>query len=184
MDSHHHESVVCTAEHILRVMVTALFITLNSPFIPIFSQIQTGTASYYTRQSAGKTTASGERLNNDSLTCAHRIWPFGTYLHVTNLSNGCSVIVRVNDRGPYISGRIIDLSWAAACAIKMISQGTAKVTVEPAYSITVPLKPSPMKFELPQIRSESLELPDTLRAIWQEDELIVHKKKKMIKKER
>jgi len=184
MNNSHQKSFIWPAKYSLRIMVATLFITLNSPFIPIFSQIQTGTASYYTRQSAGKTTASGERLNNDSLTCAHRTWPFGTYLHVTNLSNGCSVIVRVNDRGPYISGRIVDLSWAAACAIKMISLGTTKVTVEPAYSITVPLKPSPMKFELPQIRSESLELPDTLRAIWQEDELIVHKKKRKIKKKR
>ena len=72
------------------------------------AQVQSGKASYYAKHFSGKRTASGERLHHDSLTCAHRTYPFGTMLKVTNPANGKSVIVRVTDRGPYVKGRIID----------------------------------------------------------------------------
>ena len=84
---------------------------------------QHGKASFYSKRSTGARTASGQRLHHDSLTCAHRYYPFGTRLKVTNLSNNKSVIVKVIDRGPFGRGRIIDLSWAAAKAIGMIAQG-------------------------------------------------------------
>ena len=116
------------------------------------------------------------------MTCAHRTYPFGTLLKVTNLTNDQSVIVRVNDRGPFVRGRIVDLSWGAAKAIGMILHGIATVTVEQAYSVTIPLRPHDMQIELPKVRVEPVELPDTLRTIWQEYELIYHKKKNLKKK--
>jgi len=91
----------------------------------------TGEASYYGAQFQGRPTASGERFDNGQLTAAHRTLPFGTKVRVTNLSNGRSVVVRVNDRGPYARGRIIDLSRAAARRIDMVRAGVARVRVEP-----------------------------------------------------
>lgn len=89
-----------------------------------------GKASWYGRNHHGKRTASGERFNQNSLTAAHRTLPFGTELRVTNLSNDRSVIVRVNDRGPYGRGRIIDVSRQAAEALGMVNTGTARVRLE------------------------------------------------------
>ena len=94
------------------------------------AQTTTGKASFYSKRSTGSRTASGERLHHDSLTCAHRTYPFGTRLKVTHQGNGKSVIVRVTDRGPFVRGRIIDLSWGAARELGMLSQGIAQVTVE------------------------------------------------------
>jgi rare lipoprotein A len=88
---------------------------------------QLGHASWYSLPS--NTTANGERMNPNELTAAHRSLPFGTKVLVENLSNGRSVVVRINDRGPFIGGRIIDLSKAAAASIGMIDAGTAKVRV-------------------------------------------------------
>lgn len=87
---------------------------------------QVGHASWYALTSK---TASGERMNPNALTAAHRSLPFGTKVLVENLSNGRSVVVRINDRGPFVGGRIIDLSKAAAAQIGMIGAGTAKVRV-------------------------------------------------------
>ncbi len=91
---------------------------------------QLGHASWYSLP-ANKT-ANGERMNPNELTAAHQSLPFGTRVLVENLSNGRSVVVRINDRGPFIGGRIIDLSKAAAASIGMISAGTAKVRVTTA----------------------------------------------------
>ena len=81
------------------------------------------------RELAGNRTASGEAFDPDDFTCAHRTLPFGTKLRVTNLANGQSVVVRVNDRGPWGRGRVIDISQAAAKEIGMHRSGTAKVSV-------------------------------------------------------
>ncbi len=89
-----------------------------------------GRASWYGRRFHGRRTASGETFNAYSHTAAHRSLPFGTRVRVTNLNNGRSVVVRINDRGPYSGGRIIDLSRAAAEAIGMLRTGTAPVRVE------------------------------------------------------
>ena len=86
-----------------------------------------GRASWYALTSR---TASGERMNPAKLTAAHRSMRFGTKVQVTNARNGKSVVVRINDRGPFVGSRIIDLSQAAANRIDMINAGTAKVTVE------------------------------------------------------
>jgi rare lipoprotein A len=87
-------------------------------------------ASYYGDDFHGRKTASGEVFDQWKLTCAHRDLPFGTRLKVTNLQNKKSVIVRVNDRGPWVSGRLIDLSYAAAKKIDMIQRGVVKVKIE------------------------------------------------------
>jgi rare lipoprotein A (peptidoglycan hydrolase) len=90
---------------------------------------QSGMASYYGSES-GSQTASGQRFNPRAMTAAHRTLPFGTQVRVTNKRNGKSVVVTINDRGPFIRGRIIDLSTAAAGIIGMRSSGVAPVTVE------------------------------------------------------
>jgi rare lipoprotein A len=92
--------------------------------------MQTGQASWYGRAFAGKPTASGEIFNHELLTAAHRSLPLGTKVRVTNVANGKSVEVKVNDRGPYADGRIIDLSRAAARALGMIEDGLAEVRLE------------------------------------------------------
>lgn len=99
-------------------------------FISLHAQ-QRGKASFYSRQATGARTSSGERLHHRDFTCAHRTHPFGTLLKVKNLSNGKEVVVRVNDRGPFGRGRIVDLSWGAAKALGMLSQGVVAVEVTP-----------------------------------------------------
>lgn len=88
---------------------------------------QRGTASFYAGSFNGRQTASGERYDMNGMTCAHRTLPFGTLLEVENLDNGSTVTVRVNDRGPYVGGRIIDLSRGAADRLGMVDSGTAEV---------------------------------------------------------
>jgi rare lipoprotein A len=91
---------------------------------------ETGVASYYAHQHDGRRTASGELFDMDEMTAAHRTLPFGTRVKVTNLRNGRSVVVRINDRGPFLKNRIIDLSYAAAQELHMLTRGTAKVQLD------------------------------------------------------
>ena len=90
---------------------------------------QRGTASWYGPGFHGRKTASGERFNSDDMTAAHRSLPFGTRLKVTNETNGRSVVVRVNDRGPFAHRRIIDLAKGPAQALGLTSAGTAYVSL-------------------------------------------------------
>lgn len=95
------------------------------------AQAQTkGKASYYSHKLQGRRTSDGSRYHRDSLTCAHRTYPFGTMLKVTNTTNGREVIVKVTDRGPYSHGRVVDLSYAAARDLGMLASGVAHVEVE------------------------------------------------------
>ena len=91
---------------------------------------QQGIASWYGREFNGRPTASGEIFNDSQLTAAHPILPFGTMLKVTNQHNNKTVTVRVNDRGPFVAARIIDLSRAAAQQLDMLTTGTAPVIIE------------------------------------------------------
>lgn len=84
-------------------------------------------ASYYSKRFHGKKTASGEKFNMNDYTAAHKTIKFGTKIHVTNQLTGKSVIVKINDRGPYIKGRGLDLSVAAAKQLEMIDNGHGKV---------------------------------------------------------
>ena len=91
---------------------------------------QTGRASWYGRGFHGRRTANGERYDMHALTAAHRTLPLGSYVRVTNPATSRSVVVRINDRGPYARGRVIDLSMAAATALDMRHTGTARVQIE------------------------------------------------------
>lgn len=91
---------------------------------------QSGTASWYGNQFQGKKTASGAPFDMNAFTAAHKTLPFGTIVRVMNLSNGNTVNVKINDRGPFTTKRIIDLSHAAAKKIGMINSGIAEVSIE------------------------------------------------------
>jgi rare lipoprotein A len=97
---------------------------------PALEHLADGMASYYGKELAGNRTASGERFIPNALTAAHRTLPLGTKLKVTNKANGKSVIVRVNDRGPFVKKRLIDLSLGAAREISMVAAGHAAVSLE------------------------------------------------------
>lgn len=90
---------------------------------------ETGMASFYSESYNGRKTANGEVYNSSRLTAAHKTLPFGTKVKVTNLINGKSVKVRINDRGPFIAGRIIDLTRSAARKIDMVNAGVVKVKI-------------------------------------------------------
>jgi rare lipoprotein A len=89
-----------------------------------------GLASWYGGKFHGRLTSSGEVFDTNTLTAAHKSLPFGTLVKVTNLDNGLSTVVKINDRGPFVEGRIIDLSRAAADEIGMLGQGVARVSLE------------------------------------------------------
>lgn len=99
-----------------------------APETPVFSQ--EGTASWYGPAHNGRTTANGETFDMQALTAAHRSLPFGVVVRVTNLENGRMVKVRINDRGPYVKNRIIDLSARAARDLGMKAGGVARVRIE------------------------------------------------------
>jgi rare lipoprotein A len=92
--------------------------------------LEVGVASYYAKSLDGHRTASGEHYDMKALTAAHRTLPFGSRVRVTNLGNGLSVVVRINDRGPLVKGRVIDLSYAAARELQFIDHGTTRVRLE------------------------------------------------------
>jgi rare lipoprotein A len=94
------------------------------------AQVQTGKASFYADKFEGRPTASGEKYKHSKLTGAHRTLPFGTIVKVTNTANNQTIEVVINDRGPYVDGRIIDLSKSAAEKLGFINQGIADVQVE------------------------------------------------------
>lgn len=91
---------------------------------------QVGVASYYGAEFHGRPTASGEIFDMNGFTCAHRTLPLGTIVRITNLENGKSIELKVNDRGPFVDGRIVDLSRGAAEKLGMIQLGTAIVKIE------------------------------------------------------
>jgi rare lipoprotein A len=94
---------------------------------PAPARVEVGMASYYADRFHGRKTASGERYDRQALTAAHRRLPFGTRVKVTRLDDGRSVTVRINDRGPFVRGRVIDLSYAAACKLGILKQGVVKI---------------------------------------------------------
>jgi len=91
---------------------------------------QTGLASFYSTEFHGRSTSSGETFDMFDLTAAHNILPLGSIVKITNLENHKSVVVRINDRGPFVEGRIIDLSYGAARVLRMVGVGTAQVRID------------------------------------------------------
>jgi len=99
----------------------------NKPLSDITGYSESGIASYYAMKFQNRKTASGERFDNYSMTAAHRSLPFGSKVKVTNIRNGKSVKVIINDRGPYVKGRVIDLTQAAFAKIEKLDKGITKV---------------------------------------------------------
>jgi len=110
------------------IVVAVAFLALVGCRQP--TRIEEGVASFYADRFHGRVTANGETYDRQALTAAHRDLPFDTRVKVINLDNGSSVWVRINDRGPYAKGRIIDLSGAAARKLGLEEDGTAKVRLE------------------------------------------------------
>lgn len=98
-----------------------------APSAPQQTVVGRGSASYYAAKFDGRRTASGERFSNTAMTAAHRTLPFGTLVRVTNVANGRSVVVRINDRGPFSAGRMIDVSRAAADELGLVARGHGTV---------------------------------------------------------
>lgn len=111
----------------MRKLVLSLLILFSSS---LFGQTQVGKASYYGGKFHGRKTASGEVFDKNKLTAAHKTLPFGTKVKVTDKKSGKSVTVKINDRGPYVKGRIIDLSEFAAKKLGILEKGVTEVTLE------------------------------------------------------
>lgn len=114
------------------VVLAALLAATSCSRLPLNSRggVETGIASWYGREFHGRPTSSREVFDMNDMTAAHRTLPFGTNVMVTNLGNDRSVVVRINDRGPFVRGRIIDLSYAAARILGIVGPGTARVRLE------------------------------------------------------
>jgi rare lipoprotein A len=117
-----------------------LSLVLMTVFLfPLHSGVyETGIASWYAGEFQGELTANGEIFDTNEISAAHKTLPFGTIVRVTNMENGRHVDVRINDRGPYVEGRIIDLSKAAAEEIDILQQGIAPVSLEILHSPDTP----------------------------------------------
>ena len=151
-------------------ILTMLVLSVNLKSQTSNLKTENGKASYYAKSWTGRRTSNGERLHHDSMTCAHKTLPFGTLLKVTNLLNGKQVVVRVTDRGPFVRGRIVDLSWGAAKAIGMLSQGIAPVTVERVRTSTIPFKPEEDDADVPKFEFELADIaPVGITPIWQRE---------------
>ena len=145
----------------MRLFITILAATLFG-VLEVYSQetyTQEGTASYYGRELHGRRTSSGERFSKHKLTAAHPTLAFGTMVKVTNLDNGKSVTVKINDRGPSTKKRIIDVSYAAAKKLGMVATGTAQVRIE---TLKESVDPAAMPFSEPEVK-------DTLRELYRLD---------------
>ncbi len=122
-----------TTLYLLALLLTTSPLPTNQQAGPALSQpvkIQTGVASWYGTGFIGGKTANGETYRADDMTAAHRTLPFGTRVRVIDQKTGASAIVRVNNRGPFVKGRVIDLSRAAARQLGMTSRGVARVKLE------------------------------------------------------
>ena len=109
---------------------TSTVMTIKEEDLQKFTHYQNGIASYYSKGLDGSKTASGERHHMTEMVAAHKTLPFGTKVKVTNLSNGKEVIVKINDRGPFVKGRVIDLSYGAFSQIESPGKGITKVKLE------------------------------------------------------
>lgn len=137
--------------HTFIAFLIVVFATIASPGVLASTVFQQGAASYYGKAHHGKRTASGERFNMHAMTAAHRTLPFGTKLRITSKDTGKSVLVTVNDRGPYKGRRILDLSQEAARRLGMIKIGVGQVTIE---------KISPPEVKRPRLEPVEFDMHD------------------------
>jgi len=139
-------TLILVSAVILLMTGCASLVPLSSPRVALYDPIpkstETGKASYYGGRWIGRLTANGERYHSGDCTAAHKHLPFNTMVRVTNLRNNKSVIVRINNRGPYAKGRILDLSIVAAKKIEMIGDGIVPVRAEVLRKIPVLTKPN------------------------------------------
>jgi len=152
---------LCIASCIPLLSVGADSIPEKSP------KIIKGKASWY--DAHGRFTANGERFHKDSLTCAHRTFPFGTRLRVKNINNGKEVVVRVTDRGPFGGKYCIDLSIAAARILGIIRLGFAEVEISEYEETIIPLKAGPIK--TPELRLGTVDLSKNYIPEWKLENL-------------
>jgi len=110
--------------------VGALISGCRPRLLPVVNGVQSGIASWYGQEFHGRPTSNGEIYNMHDLTAAHRTLPFGTVVEITNILNGRTITVRINDRGPFVGNRIIDLSYAAARMLDMVGPGTIPIRLE------------------------------------------------------
>jgi rare lipoprotein A len=122
--------ISCTLLLVLMLPACRSTKTASNQTTELWASYQTGKASWYGGRFHGRRTASGERFNQHAMTAAHKTLRFGTRVRVTNLNNGKTCIVRINDRGPFVRGRVIDLSAAAAKQIGAYSAGVIPVKLE------------------------------------------------------
>ena len=115
------------------LIITTLLLLSTSACAKPKNNIQIGKGSWYGKKFQGRLTANGEHFNMYALTAAHKTLPFNTMVEVTNLRNNRKVIVRINDRGPYAKGRIIDLSYLAAKKLGYANKGVAKLKLRVLY---------------------------------------------------
>ncbi|HNR18394.1 MAG TPA: septal ring lytic transglycosylase RlpA family protein [Bacteroidia bacterium] len=159
-----------------------IFIKLFFVFFIVFGQLfaqdtigktYQGIASFYAKKFEGRTTANGENFSNYDMTCAHRKLKFNTLLKVTNLKNGLSTIVRVNDRGPYVKGRIIDLSEQAARMIGKYQKGLGKVEIEiiQPLAVTTDLKAVFKNEPVADCLGNKVELKNFSLSLWRTKDL-------------
>lgn len=124
----------------------AIWPSVKSPLVDLYepkpASVEFGKASFYGGRDIGRPTANGERYHASNCTAAHKKLPFNTMVRVTNLKNGRSVLVRINDRGPFIKGRTIDLTMVPARQIDMISDGIVPVKIEVLKKIEVMTRPN------------------------------------------
>ena len=125
-------SAACAGKEAPAVLLVAPTPSRTPAQVPAQGQIyrETGTASWYGKEFHGKKTASGEFFDSEGISAAHRTLPLGTLVHVTNLDNFKSIKVKINDRGPFIKSRILDLSYGAARELGFTAQGTIQVKIE------------------------------------------------------
>ena len=147
---------------------TALFNLINPS---LDDKANAGTASFYAKKFEGKRTSSGQRYRATQRTAAHRTYAFGTLLEITNRDNGLKTIVRVNDRGPHLKSRLIDLSYLAAKDLGLISSGVAKVTMK-VISLGNEMNIQEIEDELKEEKSENVSMflnlkPDFLEKKYQ-----------------
>src|SRR5690242_8346484 len=126
---------------------------------PVVGGVQVGVASWYGPGFHGNRTANGEIYDQYEMTAAHPTLPLGTRVVVTNLTNGRSVEVRINDRGPFVDGRVIDLSYAAARTLAMVGPGTARVRIDVLGVALAPTPPPPLAPSPPLVPPPVHELP-------------------------
>jgi rare lipoprotein A len=126
----------------------SLLLLLGAPFVPVRAAgakvyAQVGFASWYGREHHGLRTASGERFDMNALTVAHPTLPMSSYVRITNLENGRKAVLRVNDRGPYVSDRIVDVTKRGAEMLGFAAKGTARVRVEAVPPPQATPRPTP-----------------------------------------